>query len=93
MNIYVGNLAYGVTEEDLREMFSEYGEIASVKLITDGRSGLSKGFGFVDMPNNSEADQAIKSLNRNMIKGRNIKINPADSGGKKKKSKKRRRRF
>lgn len=93
MNIYVGNLAYGVTEDDLREMFSEYGEIASVKVITDGRSGLSKGFGFVEMPDNSQADQAIKALNRNMVKGRNIKINPADSGGKKKKTRKRRRRF
>jgi len=77
MNIYVGNLAYSVTEDELREAFGAYGEISSVSLITDKFSGQSKGFGFVEMPNNSEADAAIKALNETSLKGRNIKVNQA----------------
>jgi len=77
MNIYVGNLAYSVTEDDLREAFAAYGEISSVSLITDKFSGQSKGFGFVEMPNNSEADAAIKALNETSLKGRNMKVNQA----------------
>ena len=77
MNIYVGNLPYNVSEEELRDIFSEFGEIASVKLITDKFSGRSKGFGFIEMPNNSEADQAIKALNGSSLKGRDIKVNQA----------------
>lgn len=81
MNIYVGKLPYSVTEDDLRAMFTEFGELESVKIITDKYSGQSKGFGFVEMPSNSEADQAIKALNGKLINGRNIKVNPADPGG------------
>mgnify|MGYP003702268041 CR=1 FL=1 len=77
MNIYVGNLAYSVTEDDLREAFAAYGEISSVSLITDKFTGQSKGFGFVEMPNNSEADAAIKALNETSLKGRNVKVNQA----------------
>ena len=77
MNIYVGNLAYSVTEDDLKEAFAAYGEISSVSLITDKFSGQSKGFGFVEMPNNSEADAAIKALNETALKGRNMKVNQA----------------
>ena len=77
MNIYVGNLPYSVTAEDLREAFSKYGEVSAVNLITDKFSGQSKGFGFVEMPNNSEADAAIKALNETDLKGRNIKVNQA----------------
>ncbi len=77
MNIYVGNLAYSVTEDDLRDAFAAYGEISSVSLITDKFSGQSKGFGFVEMPNNSEADAAIKALNETALKGRNMKVNQA----------------
>ena len=77
MNIYVGNLAYSVTESDLKEAFSEFGEVASVNLIKDKFSGQSKGFGFVEMPGDTEADAAIKGLNDRAIKGRNIKVNPA----------------
>ena len=77
MNIYVGNLAYSVTEDDLRTAFSAYGEITSVSLITDKFSGQSKGFGFVEMANNSEADAAIKGLNETALKGRNMKVNQA----------------
>ena len=81
MNIYVGNLAYGVTEDELREAFAAFGEISSVSLITDKFSGQSKGFGFVEMPNNSEADAAIKALNETALKGRNIKVNQAKPRG------------
>ena len=77
MNIYVGNLPYGVTDADLRETFSKFGEISQVNLITDKFSGESKGFGFVEMVRNSEADAAIKGLNGTDLKGRNITVNQA----------------
>jgi RNA recognition motif-containing protein len=77
MNMYVGNLAYTVTEEDLTEIFTEFGEIASINIIKDRYSGQSKGFGFVEMPDNSEADKAIKALNGSQLKGRDIKVNQA----------------
>lgn len=81
MNIYVGNLAYGVTQEELRDAFATYGDISSVNLITDKFTGESKGFGFVEMPNNSEADAAIKGLNETPLKGRNLKVNQAKPRG------------
>ena len=81
MNIYVGNLPYSVTEDDLREAFSEFGELESVTVITDKFSGQSKGFGFVEMQNNSEADTAIKALNDSSLQGRNIKVNQAKPKG------------
>lgn len=83
MNMYVGNLAYSVTEEDLREAFAAFGEVASVKIIKDNFSGQSKGFGFVEMPDNSQADQAIKALNGNQLKGRPLKVNQARPQGEK----------
>ena len=81
MNIYVGNLSYSVTEDELKNAFSEYGEVSSVNIITDKFSGQSKGFGFVEMPNNSEADEAIKALNETALKGRNVKVNQAKPRG------------
>ena len=81
MNMYIGNLAYDVTENDLRNAFSEFGEVSSVKIITDKFSGRPKGFGFVEMPNNSEADQAIKALNGKVLNGRSIKVNQAEARG------------
>lgn len=84
MKIYVGQLPYSVTEGELREMFLQYGEIESLNLIMDRYSGQSKGFGFVDMPNNSEADLAIKGLNKSTVKGREIKVNQAEERRKKK---------
>ncbi|MDD4226736.1 MAG: RNA-binding protein [Mariniphaga sp.] len=75
MNIYVGNLPYNVVEEDLREIFEEYGEVASVKIISDKLTGRSKGFGFVEMDNDLEAKKAIDELNNAEISGRNIKVN------------------
>lgn len=77
MRIYVGNLPYSVTDDDLRDTFSEFGELASAEVIKDKFSGQSKGFGFVDMPNNSEADQAIKALNDQPLKGRKLTVNEA----------------
>jgi len=82
MNMYIGNLPYDVTENDLRNAFSEFGEVSSVKIITDKFSGRSKGFGFVEMPDNSEADQAIKALNGKGLNGRSIKVNQAEPRGK-----------
>jgi RNA recognition motif-containing protein len=77
MNIYVGNLPYSVTDADLRETFSNYGEVSQVSLISDKFSGQSKGFGFVEMDNNSQADAAIKALNGTDMKGRTITVNQA----------------
>jgi RNA recognition motif-containing protein len=77
MNIYVGNLPYSVTDADLRETFSQYGDVSNVQLISDKFTGESKGFGFVEMDNNSQADAAIKALNGTAMKGRNITVNQA----------------
>ena len=89
MNMYIGNLAYDVTENDLRNAFSEFGEVSSVKIITDKFSGRPKGFGFVEMPDNSEADQAIKALNGKVLNGRSIKVNQAEPRGKRPRSRRR----
>ncbi len=77
MNIYVGNLHYGLSEDDLKNVFLEYGDVDSVKIITDKFSGRSKGFGFVDMPNDEDAQRAIDELNDTDLKGRNMKVNQA----------------
>ena len=77
MNIYVGNLPYGVTEDELRALFEEHGEVSSANVIIDRQTGRSKGFGFVEMPTDAEAETAINALNENPIKGRNIKVNQA----------------
>ncbi len=77
MNIYVGNLSYEITDDEVRDIFSPHGEISSVSIIKDKHSGQSKGFGFVEMPNQAEAEEAIKTLNESDLKGRNIKVNQA----------------
>ncbi|MGC1952074.1 MAG: RNA-binding protein [Gammaproteobacteria bacterium] len=77
MNIYVGNLPYSITDADLRETFARFGEVTQVRLISDRFSGESKGFGFVEMGNNSQADAAISALNGTDMKGRNITVNQA----------------
>lgn len=77
MNIYVGNLHYGITEDDLKEVFAEYGEVESVKIISDKFSGRSKGFGFIEMPNDEDGQKAIEELNDADLKGRNMKVNQA----------------
>ncbi len=92
MNIYVGNLPSNVTDDELKIAFSEFGEISSIKIITDRFSGQSKGFGFVEMPNNSEADQAVKAFSKKQLKiqGNLIKVSQVEK--KRKKQKKGRRR-
>jgi RNA recognition motif-containing protein len=81
MNIYIGNLAYSVTEDNLREAFKTFGDVTSANLITDKFSGQSKGFGFVEMADNSEADAAIKGLNGTALQGRNLTVNQAKPRG------------
>ncbi len=94
MNIYIGNLSQNTTEDKLKTLFAQFGTVESAKVIKDHRSNVSKGYGFIEMPSNSEADQAIKALNGKRIDGNNIKIKQADSGGKRrKKNRFRRRRF
>ncbi|MBW2312242.1 MAG: RNA-binding protein [Deltaproteobacteria bacterium] len=77
MNIYVGNLSYEVTEEDLRQAFEQSGQVESVRIIMDKYSGRSKGFGFVEMPSNHEVQAAIKDLNGKELKGRVLNLNEA----------------
>ena len=77
MNIYVGNLHYGVNEDELTEIFGKFGTVNSVKVITDKYSGQSKGFAFVEMEDDTEGNQAIGELNGIEISGRNIKVNIA----------------
>jgi len=82
--LYVGNLAYSVTNEDLKDLFSQAGTVESVAVITDKFSGQSKGFGFVEMADAKEAANAIQSFDGSDLKGRNIKVNeakPRESGG------------
>lgn len=77
MKIHVGNLAYNVTEDDLKGLFATFGEVSSVNVLKDRASGRSKGFGFVEMLNNSEADKAMKSLNGTRLKDQFIKLSQA----------------
>jgi len=77
MNIFVGNLAKDVTEDDLQELFSEYGNIKSIKVIRDLFSGESKGFGFIEMPGNEQAQKAMSELNTRELKGKKIVVNEA----------------
>ena len=77
MNIYVGNLSYDFTEDDLRGLFQPFGEIASAAIITDKYSGRSKGFGFVEMPDKESATSAIAELNGKEIGGRALNVNEA----------------
>lgn len=77
MNIYVGNLDYKVRENDLEQLFGEYGEVSSANVIADKHSGRSKGFGFVVMENDDDAKQAIEELNGAMLKSREITVNEA----------------
>jgi RNA recognition motif-containing protein len=77
MNIFVGNLSKEATEQDLEKLFSTYGHIKSTKVIRDIFSGTSKGFGFVEMVNKNEAQEAIKQLNTTELKGQKITVNEA----------------
>ncbi|MGP8079180.1 MAG: RNA recognition motif domain-containing protein [Dehalococcoidales bacterium] len=77
MRIYVGNLSYDTTEDELRKDFSAFGEVASVSVVTDRYSGRSKGFAFVEMNNKAEADAAIAGLNGKAVKERTLVVNEA----------------
>ncbi|MGD8652045.1 MAG: RNA-binding protein [Desulfobacterales bacterium] len=77
MKIFVGNLSYNVTEDDLRQAFEDFGQVASATVIMDEQSGRSKGFGFVEMPIQAEAQSAIEVLNGKAMKGRTITVNEA----------------
>ena len=84
MNIYVGNLSFDATEDELRELFAAFGQVASVSLIKDKFTGRPRGFGFVEMSNDSEAQKAIAGLNGKDFKGRSMTINqarPREEGG------------
>ncbi|MBN2122812.1 MAG: RNA-binding protein [Deltaproteobacteria bacterium] len=77
MNIYVGNMSYDVTEEDLRKAFETFGQVVSARVITDAYTGRSKGFGFVEMALQEEGQSAIDALDGKDLKGRTIKVNKA----------------
>jgi RNA recognition motif-containing protein len=77
MNIYVGNLSREVTESELKEAFGAFGEVSSASVIKDKFTGESRGFGFVEMPNKTEAEQAIAGLNGKDLKGRALNVNEA----------------
>jgi cold-inducible RNA-binding protein len=77
MNIYVGNLSWGMNEQDLQEAFEAFGEVSSVSIITDRETGKSRGFGFVEMPSDAEARAAIAALNGADMGGRNLTVNEA----------------
>ncbi len=77
MNIYVGNLSHGIIDGVLNAVFSEFGEVSSAKVIMNKHSGRSRGYGFVEMPNDSEANEAIKALDDSPLQGRNIRVNQA----------------
>ena len=87
MNIYIGNLAYGTTNEGLEATFGAFGDVESARIISDRETGRAKGFGFVEMTNSAEAEAAIEALNGTELDGRNIVVNearprpPRDSGG------------
>src|SRR5213078_1927644 len=89
MNIYVSNLSFNVQDEDLREFFTEYGEVTSAKVITDKFTGKSRGFGFVEMSDDEAAKKAIAELDQATVEGRNIRVmeakpkeeKPARTGG------------
>ena len=89
MKIYAGNLSWDMSDEDLREVFEQHGEVTSVNIVMDRETGRSRGFAFVDMPNDAEANAAIRALNGKELMGRALNVNearpreerPARSGG------------
>ena len=84
MNIYVGNLSWGLKDQDLANLFTPFGEVASAKIVMDKFTQRSKGFGFVEMPNNDQAQAAIAQLNGSEVDGRNLVVNesrPKEEGG------------
>lgn len=81
MKIYVGNMPYGATSEDLSALFGQYGSVAEANVIMDRETGRSKGFGFVDMPNQSEGSEAVDALNSSQMNGRTLRVSEARPRG------------
>jgi RNA recognition motif-containing protein len=84
MNLYVGNLSWGVTTDDLKTAFAAYGEVSSAQVIMDKMTGKSRGFGFVEMPNAEQGQAAINAMNGRDLKGRPLRVNeaqPREAGG------------
>ena len=79
MNIYVGNLSWSMTEEDLRSLFEQYGTVSSVKIVKDRETGRSRGFGFVDMPDDNEGQAALTNLYDTEVQGRKIIVNESQT--------------
>ncbi len=79
MNIYVGNLSWTMTEDDLRSLFEQYGTVSSVKIVKDRETGRSRGFGFVDMPDDNQGQQALTSLYDSEVMGRKIIVNESQT--------------
>ena len=79
MTLYVGNIPYAVKEEELKELFQEYGTVVSIKIITDKYTGRSKGFGFIEMENDDQEEMAVKECNRREIHERNLVVAKAHS--------------
>lgn len=77
MNIYIGNLPYSISEDELRDLFASHGEVSSANIIIDKDSGRSKGFGFIEMPNKDQGESAIKAINETDVQGRNVRVNEA----------------
>ncbi len=77
MNIYIGNLPYTISEDELRDLFAAHGEVTSANIIIDRDSGRSKGFGFVEMPNKAQGESAINAINETDVQGRNVRVNEA----------------
>jgi len=81
MNLFVGNLNYSSTEQGLRALFEEYGQVDSAKIIKDWESGRSRGFGFIEMPNDGEARTAVEGANGRVLDGRPLRVSEAQSRG------------
>ena len=77
MNIYIGNLPYSISEDELRDLFVAHGEVTSANIIMDRDSGRSKGFGFIEMPDNAQGEAAINAINQTDVQGRSVRVNEA----------------
>jgi RNA recognition motif-containing protein len=77
MNIYIGNLPYSISEDELRDLFAAHGEVSSANIIMDRDSGRSKGFGFIEMPDKAQGEAAINAINQTDVQGRSVRVNEA----------------
>ncbi len=77
MNIYIGNLPYSISEDELRDLFTAHGEVSSANIIMDRDSGRSKGFGFIEMPDKAQGEAAINAINQTDVQGRSVRVNEA----------------